>query len=157
MKRVPPPLSEQAKKRRLDEFQRRCREKGVPLTAQRRVVLRAVLDLDCHPTSDEVYSSPAVRRAGISRATVYRTLESLVQLGAITKACHAGGVIRYDGRIDLHHHLVCLRCNAVTDIADSGLDALPIPDTSAFGFEVRDFRVQLRGLCRRCRRLEDRR
>jgi Fe2+ or Zn2+ uptake regulation protein len=157
MKRVPPPLSEWTKKRRMEELQRRCREKRVPLTTQRRAVLQAVLDLDCHPTADEVHSSPAVRRAGISRATVYRTLENLVQLGAITKACHPGGVVRYDGRIELHHHLVCLRCDAVEDIADAGLDALSLPDTSAFGFEVKDFRVQLRGLCRRCRRMEDKR
>jgi len=157
MKRVPPPLSERSKNRRVEEFQRRCRERGVPLTAQRRAVLQAVLDLDCHPTADEVHASPALSRAGISRATVYRTLENLVQLGAITKACHPGGVIRYDGRIELHHHLVCLRCDTVMDIADAGLDALSLPDTSAFGFEVKDFRVQLRGLCRRCRKLEEKR
>jgi Fe2+ or Zn2+ uptake regulation protein len=45
----------------------------------------------------------------------------------------------------------------VIDIADSRLDRIPIPDTSTLGFEVEDFRVQLRGLCRRCRRLEDKR
>ena len=155
MKSLPPPLSKWTKKRRLDELQRRCRENSIPLTTQRRTVLQAVLDLDSHPTADEVYSSPAVRQAGISRATVYRTLESLVQMGVVTKACHPGGVIRYDGRIELHHHLVCLRCDAVEDIADAGLDALSLPDTSAFGFEVKDFRVQLRGLCRSCRKKED--
>jgi Fur family peroxide stress response transcriptional regulator len=127
----------------------------VPLTPQRRIVLDAVLNLDCHPTADEVYASPRVRRARISRATVYRTLESLVDLGVITKACHPGGVVRYDGRLEMHHHLICMRCDAVVDIADPALDALPIPDTSGFGFNVTDFRVQLRGLCRRCQRLED--
>ena len=155
MKSVPLPLDARAKERRLEELQCRCRALGVPLTRQRRTILRAVLDLDCHPTADQVYSSPAVRRARISRATVYRTLESLVRMGAITKACHTGGVVRYDGRTAIHHHLVCLRCDAVADIADARLDTLPVPDTSAFGFEVRDFRVQLRGLCRRCRTEED--
>jgi len=155
MKSIPPRLDFRAKQSRLQEFERLCRERGAPLTTQRRVVLRAVLDLDCHPTADQVYSFPAVRRARISRATVYRTLEYLVRTGAITKACHTGGVVRYDGRIAVHHHLVCLRCDAVFDIADVRLDALPIPDTSGFGFEVRDFRVQLRGLCRSCRRQEE--
>lgn len=145
----------QAKKQRLEEFRQRCRESGVPLTQQRRVILQAVLDLDTHPTADEVYSMPIVRQAAISRATVYRTLESLVHLGAITKACHAGGKIRYDRRKEIHHHLVCLRCDAVEDISDKKLDTISIPDTSAFGFDVKDFRVQLRGLCRRCRKMED--
>jgi Fe2+ or Zn2+ uptake regulation protein len=155
MRQVLEPLDSRTKKRRVEEFVQRCREQGVPLTNQRRIVLEAVLDLDCHPTADQVYASRAVRKSGISRATVYRSLESLVLLGLITKACHPGGVVRYDGRTEMHHHLICLHCDAVVDIADSRLDRLPIPDTSVFGFEIRDFRVQLRGLCPRCQEMED--
>jgi len=69
----------------------------------------------------------------------------------ITKTCHPGGVARYDGRIDIHHHLICQRCNIVIDIDDEKLNALEVPDTSAFDFEVSDFRVQLRGVCKKCR------
>jgi Fur family peroxide stress response transcriptional regulator len=148
-------LTAQEKQRRLEEFKLHCRENGMPFTAQRRVILQAVLDLDTHPTADAVYSLPSVRHARISRATVYRALESLVQSGAITKACHPGGKVRYDGRTEIHHHLICLRCDSVMDISSEKLNALQIPDTSAFGFDVKDFRVQLRGLCRQCRRMED--
>ena len=154
MKRVSR-LSAQAKQQRLEEFRERCRENGIPFTQQRRIILQAVLDLDTHPTADEVYSSPVVRRAGISRATVYRTLENLAELGAITKTCHAGGTIRYDRRTEIHHHLVCLRCDAIEDISDAKLDDVSIPDTSAYGFDLKDFRVQLRGLCRHCRKMEE--
>ena len=157
MKSALAPLDSRTKRRRMAQFQRVCREQGVPLTTQRRTILKTVLALDCHPTADEVHAAPAVRRARISRATVYRTLENLARLGLITKACHPGGVVRYDGRTEIHHHLICLRCDAVVDIADARLDAIPIPDTSALGFDIKDFRVQLRGLCRRCRRLEDKR
>lgn len=150
-----PGLTAQIKKRRLEEFRLRCRENRTPFTQQRRIILEAVLDLDTHPAADDIYSSPIVRRAAISRATVYRTLENLVQMGAITKTCHAGGKIRYDRRTEIHHHLVCLRCNAVEDISDTKLDSITIPDTSGYEFDVKDFRVQLRGLCRRCRRMED--
>ena len=142
---------------RLQAFEQLCRDEGVPFTVQRRTVLEAVLALDQHPTADQVYEVVTTRLPGISRATVYRTLESLCRLGIVAKACHPGSAVRYDGRTDRHHHLVCLRCDAVTDIDDARLDALPIPDTSAFGFEVSDLRVQLRGVCRRCRELEDNR
>jgi Fur family peroxide stress response transcriptional regulator len=57
-------------------------------------------------------------------------------MGVITKTCHTGGMARYDARVDIHHHLICLRCNGVADIDDEGLSSLTIPDTSAFGFEV---------------------
>lgn len=118
---------------------------------QRRVILEAVLDLDGHPTADRVFEAVASRAPGISRTTVYRTLETLVRMGAIGKASHPSSVVRYDSRIETHHHLICGRCDAVIDISDARFDALPLPDTSALGFEVLDVRVQLRGICRRCR------
>jgi Fe2+ or Zn2+ uptake regulation protein len=77
-------------------------------------------------------------------------------MGVITKVCHPGSAVRYDMRTAMHHHLVCMHCDWLVDISDPRLDAIRIPDTSALGFEVTDFRVQLRGICRRCRRLEAR-
>ena len=148
-------MDRQTKQRRLEAFRRLCREKGLPLTEQRTVVLEAVLDLEDHPTADRVHEAIAERDPGVSRATVYRALESLARIGVITKACHPGKAVRYDSRTETHHHLVCLRCDDVIDITDERLDALPVPDTSGYGFEVSDFRVQLRGICLRCRELEE--
>jgi Fur family peroxide stress response transcriptional regulator len=137
---------------RLEQFEKLCREGGVPCTIQRRALLEAVLGRDDHPTANQVFEAVRVRNRGISRATVHRNLELLAEMGVITKTCHTGGVARYDARIDIHHHLICLRCNSVADIDDEHLSSLVIPDTSAFGFEVSDFRVQLRGICRNCRK-----
>jgi len=145
----------QDKKSRLEVFERLCREQGLPLTLQRRLVLESFLDLDDHPTADQIHAAVACRSPEVSRTTVYRTLETLDRMGVITKLCHPGRVVRYDRRTDLHHHLVCLRCDQVMDFADAGLDGLPVPDTSAQGFEVRDCRVQLRGICSRCRDTEE--
>ena len=135
---------------RFEHYRERIRESGLRMTVQRRVVLEALLDLPDHPKADEIHALVARRVPGISRTTTYRTLEQLVRLGVIGKACHPGSAARYDNRTDTHHHLVCLECEEMIDISDSRLDRLPIPDTSAFGFTVHDFRVQLRGLCRRC-------
>jgi len=140
---------------RLDDFQRLCREAGLPFTVQRRVILEAALELETHPTADDIHQRVVERHPGIARATVYRTLEELCRRGLLTKACHPGRVVRYDSRTEPHHHLVCLHCDSMIDISDAAIERVPIPDTSAFGFEVRDFRVQLRGICRRCRQLEE--
>jgi Fe2+ or Zn2+ uptake regulation protein len=148
-------LTAQEKKRRVEEFRKYCRDNGIPFTEQRRIVLQEVLDLTTHPTADMVYCLPSVRSARISRATVYRTLDNLVQAGAIAKTCHPGGKVRYDGRTAIHHHLICLRCDSIIDVTNNELDTLTMPDTSALGFDVKDFRVQLRGLCRSCRKMEE--
>ncbi|UCG53235.1 MAG: transcriptional repressor [Candidatus Latescibacterota bacterium] len=147
-------MDKKTKQKRVELFERQCRSQGVPFTVQRRAILETVLEFDNHPTAEQVHDAVTTRFPGISRTTVYRTLETLVQMGLITKACHPGSVVRYDRRIEVHHHLVCQRCEEVVDISDERLDALPVPDTSSLGFEVFDFRVQLRGICRRCRKKE---
>lgn len=137
---------------RLEQLENRCREAGIPCTIQRRALLEAVLDSDGHPTANQLFEAMRVRNPQISRATVHRNLETLSEMGVIAKTCHPGGVTRYDARVDIHHHLICLHCNSVVDIDDENLNSLTIPDTAALGFEVSDFQVQLRGICRNCRK-----
>jgi Fur family peroxide stress response transcriptional regulator len=150
-------MDDHTKDERLETLKQRCRDDGLVLTPQRRAILRAVLDADDHPTADRVHETLARRRVRVSRATVFRTLETFARLGLVTRACHPGSAVRYDRRLERHHHLVCLACDRVVDIQDARLDALPIPDTRRFGFTVSDFKVQLRGTCRQCRDQEDKR
>lgn len=143
------------RERRLEAFRTTCRKAGLPLTFQRRAVLEAVLDLGTHPTADEVHQKVSMDHRRVSRATVYRTLEELVRRGLIVRASHLGRAMRYDARPERHHHLVCTRCDRIIDIDDARLDRVPVPSTVAHGFEVVDLVVQLRGVCRSCRQLED--
>ena len=68
-------------------------------------------------------------RPGISRGTVYRTLDTLARLRLIVRVSHPGSAARYDGHTERHHHLVCEECGAIRDLEDAGLDALEIPRT----------------------------
>ena len=122
----------------------------------RRAVLEALLALDVHPTADEVFAAALEREPGLGRATVYRALEALTAATIVTKALHPGAAVRYDIRSEPHHHLVCVRCEAIIDFNDPGLDALPVPDTSNLGFEVSDLQVQVRGFCQDCLKKEER-
>ena len=148
-------MDESTKQQRIDFFSARCREIGIPFTPQRRAVLESVLALDHHPTADQVHERVVARMPDVSRATVYRTLETLVASGVITKVSHPGRAVRFDPRTEQHHHLICLSCDAVLDLDDAHLDSIPIPDTTALGFAVADLCVQLRGLCRNCRAKEE--
>jgi Fur family peroxide stress response transcriptional regulator len=143
------------KAQRVEEYRKLCRERGLSLTAQRRAILEVVLDSDDHPQADDVYTALSRRRLRVSRATVFRTLEGLARLGIISKASHTGSSVRYDGRTDLHHHLICIACDRVIDFSDKHLDSLPVPDTRRLGFVVSDLQVQLRGTCRECRAQEE--
>jgi len=122
------------------------------LTVQRRTILEAVLDRDDHPTADQIYEDVRHAVPTISRSTVYRVLDMLVRSSTITRACHPGSAGRFDRNTRQHHHLVCLHCEKVIDLHDERLNALPMPDTRRLGFEIVDYRIQLRGICHDCRR-----
>jgi Fur family peroxide stress response transcriptional regulator len=135
---------------RVELLARACHAAGIPATSQRKSVLMAVLELQSHPTADDICQHLSTTGLQISRATVFRTLETLVELDLIAKTCHPGRGVRYDHVNTAHHHLVCLSCNELVDFIDDGLDALTAPDTSSVGFRVVDCRVQVRGICRKC-------
>ena len=127
----------------------------VPVTHQRRIVLNAVVERSDHPTADEICEDVRRTLPDISRTTVYRVLQLLVDLGLVTKISHPGATIRFDANTGLHHHLICLRCNKLIDLEDSDLNALELPDTRRLGFEVADYSIHFRGVCRACRRVND--
>ena len=97
-------------------FERLCRERRLPLTPQRRAVLRFVLDREDHPTADQVYEAIRGQLPGISRTSVYRILDMLVGIGMLTKVCHPGAVARFDPKVLQNHHLVCLQCEQIIDL-----------------------------------------
>lgn len=132
-------------------FEGLCRERGVPVTLQRRAIYEAVLESAGHPSADDVHARVKQKMAGVSKVTVYRVLETLVRMGVIGKASHPGAATRYDVNTERHHHLVCTRCDRTADLTDAALDRLRLPAIRAEGFEIADFSIHFTGLCKACR------
>jgi Fur family peroxide stress response transcriptional regulator len=137
---------------RLQEFEETCRRKGLPLTVQRRVILEAVLQRDDHPTADQIYEAVQERIPQLSRTTVYRVLDALLELGVIRRVHLTGETSRFDGMIRRHHHLICTGCGKISDIHDDRLDQLPLPRRKMQGFEAEDLSVQISGVCADCQK-----
>jgi len=138
----------------LKELEQRCRESGTPLTVQRRAILAALVARSDHPTADDICGDIAKTLPGVSRGTVYRSLDAMVARGLIRRVCHPGSACRYDAKTERHHHLVCDRCGSMADLEDPVLDRLRMPDTSNTGFAVRDYSVQFHGFCAACAEAE---
>ncbi len=126
---------------------------GQRFTEQRAAVYRFLANTDIHPTAEDVFL--AVRRdiPGISLATVYKSLETLVGCGLAVKLTYSDGSARYDGRTDPHLHVRCVSCGAVADVPGE-VDTRSIEALAdrAEGFEVTGYRLELTGLCEACRR-----
>ena len=140
------------RQKKIERLEDKCHERGLPVTIQRWVIFDALLDREDHPTIDQVYEVVKSRIPGVSRTTVYRTLKTLAELGVAKKTSHFAAMDRFDGNMDHHHHLVCVRCDKVVDFADPALRGLPLPDARRTGFEIVDFSVYFESLCQQCKR-----
>jgi Fur family peroxide stress response transcriptional regulator len=88
----------------------------------------------------------------VSLDTVYRTLWMLNDLGLITTLGPRRASVRFDANLEQHHHYVCVRCGSTRDFKSTELDALRIPDAvKGFGSVVAS-RVEVRGICERCKK-----
>jgi Fur family peroxide stress response transcriptional regulator len=134
----------------LAAFEQECRRRGLALTVQRRTVFEELSGRRDHPTADQVYDAVHRRLPSLSRTTVYRVLETLVDTGFARKVHHPDAVVRFDPTVGRHHHLVCERCGRLVDLDDSQVPRVPIPDPGDTGFEVRDYTVSFSGLCSSC-------
>jgi len=124
---------------------------GQRFTEQRAAVFRFLASTDSHPSADEVFLAVRRNLPGISLATVYKSLETLVGCGLAVKLTYSDGSARYDGRTDPHHHARCLSCGKVMDIKgnvpERELDSLR---EHAQGFTVTGYRLELSGYCADC-------
>jgi len=124
---------------------------GQRFTDQRAAVYQYLAGTDVHPTADEVFLGVRQRMSGISLATVYKSLETLVGCGLAVKLTYSDGSARYDGRTDPHHHARCLVCGRVSDILGE-VSATEIDQLrqNAQGFSVTGYRLELSGYCAFC-------
>ena len=142
----------QGKAQQRETLRQQLRAQGAQLTAQRVAVFGYLSGVDHHPTAEEVFFAVKRKIPRISLATVYKNLETLVNCGAVSKLTYGDASARYDIRTDHHYHTRCLKCGKVWDLdADEGPAALKHIKPQA-GFEVKDYRLELLGHCRQCRR-----
>jgi Fur family ferric uptake transcriptional regulator len=124
---------------------------GYRMTAPRRSVAALIADQDGHFTAAELVAAARARRVGVGRATVFRTLEVLEELGAVERLDLPSGEHAYVGCEPAHHHhVVCSRCGRTSEIEDAGLRAVMRDVARQTGYRVDEHRLELFGLCPTC-------
>ena len=135
------------------------REKGLKVTSQRLMVLNILsAHGDEHLTVEEIYDLAKEESPEIGLATIYRTVQVLLELHVIEKVTFDDGFARYElngeetGSGHRHHHAICTQCGKVYSLETDLLDTLEKQVYESLGFEVTDHEVKLYGLCSACRR-----
>ena len=135
------------------------REKGLKVTSQRLMVLNILsAHGDEHLTVEEISDLAKEESPEIGLATIYRTVQVLLELHVIEKVTFDDGFARYElngeetGSGHRHHHAICTQCGKVYSLETDLLDTLEKQVFESLGFEVTDHEVKLYGLCSACRR-----
>lgn len=134
------------------ELKEALRRHGIPLTHQRLAIYERLKKAKDHPSAERLYKQLKPSYPSLSLATVYKTLQTLHDLGLISLVNQPHAQARYDAITERHHHAICTGCGAIADLFDKRLDALPLPGPAAKGFVVTDHSVHFRGLCASCAR-----
>ena len=141
---------------RLGEFVARCRKRGIALTPQRLAVRRALLASENHPSADDICTAVRRTHPHVSLATIHRILEQFCEVGEARKVTLLHDLARYDGNVEPHHHVLCVRCRRVHDIEIPEVEKLLEGRTSLGQFALLRCSLEIEALCRRCQIAEKR-
>jgi len=121
----------------------------------RTAVVEALARHDCAVTALDLDDELRKRRAGVGRASVYRALEQLEELGLVLRVEVARGVVGYE-RVEPdghhHHHAICRDCGRMVPFQDASLEHAISDVSGKLSFDVTEHDVVLRGRCERCAR-----
>lgn len=124
---------------------------GYRLTGPRRALAVLIAAQEGHFTAAELVAAARSRRLGVGRATVFRTLEVLEELGAIERLDLPNGDHAYVGCEPAHHHhVVCSNCGRTSEIQDVDLQRVVRRVGRQTGYRVDEHRLELFGLCPAC-------
>lgn len=125
----------------------RCEARGLRMTGQRRVIAKVLESSDDHPDVEELYARASAIDAGISIATVYRTVKLFEEAGLLDKLEFGDGRARYeDAERDHHDHLIDMNSGAVIEFVDAEIEALQDRIARKLGYELRGHRLELYGV-----------
>ena len=130
-----------------DTILARCEAKGLRMTEQRRVIAGVLQESSDHPDVEELYARASARDAGISLATVYRTVKLFEEAGILDKLEFGDGRARYeDAEREHHDHLIDINSGEVIEFVDPEIEALQEKIAEKLGYRLKGHKLELYGV-----------
>tara|TARA_Y100000996_G_scaffold260732_1_gene205238 strand:- start:12 stop:440 length:429 start_codon:yes stop_codon:yes gene_type:complete len=134
----------------MSNIEEKCKEKGVRLTDQRRVIARVISDSKerygskDHPDVDELHKRVSLIDQKISIATVYRTVKLFEESGILVKHDFKGGKARYEQLKESHHdHLIDIKTGEIIEFVDEEIEKLQKKVAEKHGYKLIDHKLEL--------------
>ena len=138
------------------ELMKELLQRGVRITNQRQLLVGIIQDSPKHLDAVALLKIAKQKDPEIDRSTVYRTIALLKNLGLIDELdlMHLEGEKHYyEAKTSRDHcHMACFRCGAITEYASTSFEKLKQEMAKQSGFQIRVVRLEVGGLCERCRK-----
>ena len=136
----------------MNNIEKKCKDKNVRLTDQRRVIAQVMSDSKekygskDHPDVDELHKRVNKVDTKISIATVYRTVKLFEESGIVEKHDFKGGKARYEQSPDEHHdHLIDINSGEIIEFVDKDIEILQNKVAKKLGYKLVDHKLELYG------------
>ena len=128
-------------------IEERCKQKGVKLTDQRKLIAQTMSNSHDHPNVDELYKRVSKIDSKISIATVYRTVKLFEEAGILTKHDFRGEKARYEELPDSHHdHLIDVQTGEIVEFVNEEIEKLQKTVAEKLGYQLLDHKLELYGI-----------
>ena len=128
------------------DIESKCKQKGVRLTDQRKLIAKIMSDSESHPDVDELHKKVSKLNSKISIATVYRTVKLFEESGIVSKHDFKGNKSRYEQAPEEHHdHLIDINSGEITEFVDERIEKLQKQVAEKLGYKLVDHRLELYG------------
>jgi Fur family peroxide stress response transcriptional regulator len=129
------------------------RDKGCRLTPQRLAMLRILSKSEGHPSAEQIYEQIRADYPTTSRATIYKTLSLLKNLGEVLELTFAGVGSHYDGNKPYPHpHLICTKCGQILDPDLGSMAGIAQEIARQTGYKITHQQLNFFGLCPQCQK-----
>ena len=128
------------------DIEKKCINKGVRLTDQRKLIAKVMSDSSDHPDVDELHKRVSLLDKKISIATVYRTLKLFEESGIIERHDFKEGKSRYEPSTEEHHdHLIDVNTGEIVEFVDKDIEELQVKIAKKLGYNLVDHKLELYG------------
>ena len=128
------------------DIENKCKEKGVRLTEQRKLIAKVMSESEGHPDVDELHKKVNKLDSKISIATVYRTVKLFEEAGIVSKHDFKGNKSRYEQAPEEHHdHLIDINSGEITEFVNEEIEKLQKQVAEKLGYKLIDHRLELYG------------
>ena len=130
-----------------NKIERRCIEKSMKMTDQRRVIARVLSESDDHPDVEEVHRRAITLDSRISIATVYRTVRLFEDANILNRHDFGDGRARYEEVSEEHHdHLIDIQSGKIIEFQNQEIETLQEKIAEKYGMKLIGHRLELYGV-----------